>query len=125
MSARLSTVVIDCRSPQVLADFWSRILGWRVVDVGDEGWIEIGDGDRNGTNMLFEPVEEPKAGKNRVHVDLNPLGVEQTDELDRLLGLGAVRVDIGQGEQTWVVLADPEGNEFCLLRDRVDDPANA
>jgi len=125
MSARLSTVVIDCRSPQVLADFWSRIFGWRVVDVGDEGWIEIGDGESNGPNLLFEPVEEPKAVKNRVHIDLNPLGVEQAAELDRLLGLGAVRVDIGQGEQTWVVLADPEGNEFCLLRNRVDDPPRA
>jgi hypothetical protein len=65
-------------------------------------------------------VPEPKSVKNRIHIDLNPTGCEQPEELERLLALGAKRIDIGQGEQTWVVLADPEGNEFCLLRTRLD-----
>jgi hypothetical protein len=66
-------------------------------------------------------VPEPKTIKNRVHIDVNPVGGDQAQELQRLLGLGARQVDVGQGEdKTWVVLADPEGNEFCLLRRRVD-----
>ena len=59
--------------------------------------------------------------KNRVHIDVNPTGCDQDEELQRLLELGATRVDVGQGEQSWVVLADPEGNEFCLLASRRDE----
>jgi hypothetical protein len=73
-----------------------------------------------GFEMLVMRVPEPKAVKNRIHTDLNPSGAGQAEELVRLLGLGAVNVDIGQGHQRWIVLADPEGNEFCLLADRVD-----
>ena len=62
---------------------------------------------------------EPKAGKNRLHIDLNPVGCEQDEEVERLIGLGARRVDIGQGKPSWVVLADPEGNEFCVLEARL------
>ena len=120
MSARLSTVVIDCHDPRTLADFWARVLGWKVLDVDDDGSVEIGDGEGNGPRLLFEPVPEPKTIKNRIHLDINPVGADQTEELDRLLDLGAQRVDIGQGEQTWVVLADPEGNEFCLLRTQME-----
>ena len=61
--------------------------------------------------------------KDRLHIDLSPHGCDQATELERLLALGAKRIDIGQGEQTWVVLADPEGNEFCLLRGRFDEPS--
>jgi hypothetical protein len=71
---------------------------------------------------LFQPITEGKHGKNRLHLDLNPSGADQAIELGRLLALGARHVDIGQsGDESWVVLADPEGNEFCLLRRRVDD----
>jgi hypothetical protein len=70
--------------------------------------------------LTFVPVPEAKSGKNRLHIDVNPIGCNQDEEVERLLGLGARRVDIGQGERSWVVLADPEGNEFCVLRDRVD-----
>jgi hypothetical protein len=65
-------------------------------------------------------VPEAKTTKNRVHIDVRPIGANQDEELQRLLELGATRVDIGQGEQSWVVLADPEGNEFCLLAGRLD-----
>ncbi len=66
--------------------------------------------------MTFVPVPGTKAIKNRLHIDVNPVGCDQAQEVARLIGLGARRVDVGQGEQSWVVLADPEGNEFCVLR---------
>lgn len=122
MSVRLGTVVVDANDPVGLAAFWTSVLtGWRVVDVDeDDGAVEIGPGDDPGdgssVTLLFAPVPEPKAVKNRLHLDLHPVGVEQAEELQRLLALGARQVDVGQGDQTWVVLADPEGNEFCLLR---------
>ena len=65
-------------------------------------------------------VPEPKAVKNRLHIDLNPSGCDQAAELERLLALGARPTDVGQGDESWVVLADPEGNEFCLLARRID-----
>ena len=70
--------------------------------------------------LVFVPVAEAKQVKNRVHIDINPSGCDQDEELRRLLNLGARRVDVGQGEAPWIVLADPEGNEFCLLARRVD-----
>jgi hypothetical protein len=70
--------------------------------------------------LVFAAVPEPKTVKNRVHIDVNPSGCDQAEEVERVLALGARRVDVGQGEQTWVVLADPEGNEFCILQRRVD-----
>jgi len=73
--------------------------------------------------LLVIEVPEQKTVKNRVHLDVNPVGADQEEELQRLLALGARPVDIGQGETTWVVLADPEGNEFCLLRRRLDAPS--
>ena len=66
--------------------------------------------------LLFVPVPEAKSGKNRLHLDLTPIDSSQADEVARLEALGARRVDIGQGQTKWVVLADPEGNEFCVLR---------
>ena len=86
----------------------------------------IGDELRYGTcvtltpMIVFVPVSDPKTTKNSVHLDVNPSGVEQAEELERLLALGAERVDVGQGDVPWIVLADPEGNEFCLLGRRVD-----
>ena len=70
--------------------------------------------------LVFVPVPEPKTVKNRLHIDVNPSGCEQQDELERLLALGARRVDVGQGDVPWIVLADPEGNEFCLLARRIE-----
>ena len=69
---------------------------------------------------MFIKVPERKTVKNRVHLDVNAVGVDQSTELERLLALGARRVDIGQGEQPWIVLADPEGNEFCLLSGTIE-----
>ena len=122
MSAALVTIVIDAHDVERLAAFWCQALEWTRSDaVEPDGAIEIFDpAGTSSVAILFEPVPELKAGKNRLHLDVRPLGLEQPEELERLLALGARRADVGQGEQTWVVLTDPEGNEFCLLRGRVD-----
>jgi hypothetical protein len=86
-----------------------------VVDV-DSDEIEIRASEDRLPGLLFVAVPDPKSGKNRLHLDFR--GDDQQAEVERLLGLGAVRADVGQGEETWVVLADPEGNEFCVLSSR-------
>jgi hypothetical protein len=116
--------VVDARDPVRLGTWWREALGWVVVnDEPDE--FEIRPAPDAIPGLLFEPVTEPKTVKNRVHLDFRP--DDQDAEVERLLGLGATKVDIGQGEQSWVVLADPEGNEFCVLRSRrqADGPASA
>ena len=118
MGSVLTEVVIDAGDPERLAAFWADVLGWEHTEAED-GVVEISGPDGSRPKLIFVPVEEAKAGKNRVHLDVNPTGCDQDEELARLLSLGAVEVDVGQGEQTWFVLADIEGNEFCLLRTRV------
>ena len=118
MGAKLTEVIVDAVNPELLARFWAEVLGWKETGSYD-GAVEIADPNGPTPTLVFVPVPEAKTGKNRVHLDVNPVGCEQHEELARLLALGAVEVDVGQGQQTWVVLADPEGNEFCLLRTRV------
>ena len=119
MGSTFTELVIDAHDPARLADFWTTVLGWdRIAEEDRE--IEIGAPGGQKPTLLFVPVDDPRTVKNRVHIDVSPMGCDQATELERLLGLGARRVDIGQGEQTWVVLADPEGNEFCVLRSRVE-----
>jgi predicted enzyme related to lactoylglutathione lyase len=118
VAAVLTEIVVDAADPSRLAEFWAAVLGWEQIDEGD-GAVEIGAPGGGPLTVVFVPVDDPKAGKNRLHLDVNPSGCDQDAELERLRSLGAVEVDVGQGEQTWVVLADPEGNEFCLLRRRV------
>src|SRR5207249_4385527 len=104
-----------------LGQFWSDVLGWPLVR-DDRGfcWISA-TGGFDPPLLVFVPVPEQKSVKNRLHLDVNPSGCDQAEELERLLALGARRVDVGQGDDVpWVVLADPEGNEFCLLARRVD-----
>jgi predicted enzyme related to lactoylglutathione lyase len=122
MAARLTEIIVDSADPGRLARFWGEVLGWPVTDE-DRGftWISA-TGDYTAHPMIvFVPVPEAKSVKNRVHLDVNPSGSEQAEELERLLALGATRVDVGQSADVpWVVLADPEGNEFCLLGRRLD-----
>jgi len=122
MAARLTEIVVDAADPPRLARWWAELLGWKVVDE-DRGfsWISA-TGDHTALPLVvFVPVPEAKTVKNRVHLDVNPSGTDQAEELERLLALGASRVDIGQDPDVpWVVLADPEGNEFCLLARRLD-----
>ncbi|MFI9721949.1 VOC family protein [Streptomyces sp. NPDC052396] len=109
MSTRLTGVVIRALDVRALSRFWAQALGWTVTE-GD-GATAVRPAEVDGVGLLFVSTGRPKAGKNPVHLDL-PGGPA---EVRRLLGLGAVRVDIGQGEVPWEVLADPEGNEFCVL----------
>lgn len=104
--------------------FWADVLGWPLQEEEDGScWISsTGEPWAPPPLLVFVPVAEPKTVKNRVHIDVNPSGCDQAEELERLLALGARPVDVGQGEVPWVVLADPEGNEFCLLGRRVDPP---
>lgn len=126
MVSALSTIVFDAHDAERLAGFWCQVLGWSRLDhVEPDGAIEITDPSQPGSvTILFQPVPEAKVIKNRLHLDIRPSGVDQPGELDRLLALGAEPTDVGQGEQTWVVLADPEGNEFCLLHRRADADAS-
>ena len=121
MACRITELVVDCRNPEVLADFWCRVLGFVVLEREEDGSIEIGragtDPDDPGLTLVFGPTSEPKQTKLRLHFDVNAVDRDQDAELQRLLELGARKADVGQtGEESWHVLADPEGNEFCLLR---------
>lgn len=108
--------------PSALARWWAQLLGWRVTEDDDEG-TEIADPGGTLPRIVFVPVPEAKEMKNRLHIDLSPVDCTQAEELRRLLDLGATRLDVGQGATvTWIVLADPEGNEFRLLREG-SDPA--
>jgi hypothetical protein len=119
MSSKFTELVIDCADPRRVAEFWANVLGYEVLDSSDEA-VEIGPRGGGAPTLVFVPVPERKMVKNRLHIDVNPAGQDQDAELERLLALGARRVDVGQGDVSWIVLADPEGNEFCLLRRQVD-----
>lgn len=115
MTSRIANIAIDANEPQLLSDFWCAALGWVVHEV-EAGVITIGTSEGSWPAIDLVPVPESKAGKNRLHLDLRADRSTQAQEVDRLLKLGARRVDVGQEpEVTWVVLADPEGNEFCVL----------
>ncbi|GIH10719.1 hypothetical protein Rhe02_87860 [Rhizocola hellebori] len=108
-------IVVGSKDPEALGRWWLQALEWVVVnDSPDEFEIQPAPGRTPG--LLFVAVPDPKAAKNRLHIDLRP--DDQAAEVERLLALGASKVDIGQGESHWVVLADPEGNEFCVLSSR-------
>jgi len=119
MNLRIQSVSFDSTEPKVPADFWEKALGWRrIYEVEDEIVLEPPAGspeDGISPDLLFVKVPEGKEIKNRLHLDLRP--VDQAAEVRRLEALGATRVSVGQGDDvTWVVMADPDGNEFCVLR---------
>jgi hypothetical protein len=131
MTSRLTETVVDCSDPARLAEFWCAALGYVVVHENTEHpFIEIAPAKLPDTkvvealrqrpgisSLLFVAAPDAKSVKNRLHLDLSPIDASREDEVARLEGLGATRVDIGQsGEEPWVVMADPEGNEFCVLR---------
>ena len=123
MACRISELVIDAADPDRLAAFWGEALGY--VELGrDEGAIEIGPPDAGfggpQPTLVFVPSSDQRTGKLRLHIDVNATDRDQDAELERLLELGARPADVGQsGTESWHVLADPEGNEFCLLRTRL------
>ena len=115
MSLEWEQVVVDAAQPAALARWWANALGWVVTFEADDEY-EIRSAPDRLPGLVFVPVRDSKVTKNRLHLDFRP--DDQTAEVDRLLALGAHRMDVGQGEQRWVVLADPEGNEFCVLAPR-------
>ncbi|GAA0996977.1 VOC family protein [Subtercola frigoramans] len=116
MTLSWEELIVDCRDFSSLSKWWAEALGWEVVDEDEDG-VELQNPDGSKPTLLFLNVPEQKSVKNRLHLDFVP--DDQAAEVGRLVGLGATRLDIGQGEQSWVVLADPEGNEFCVLSARL------
>ena len=122
MTSRLAAVVIDAVQPGLIADFWCAVLGWQVAGQDDDGVITIGPAGQDWPAIDIVPVPETKTIKNRLHLDLRADGRPAAAELDRLLSLGARPADAGQpADASWIVLADPEGNEFCLLSRTVQE----
>ncbi|MEI2733058.1 MAG: VOC family protein [Dermatophilaceae bacterium] len=134
MALRWYSVVVDARDVPAQARWWCEALGWQIgYEAPDEvvivpGWWSEQEHaatpwERQAIGWVFVPVGEGKTVKNRLHLDLAPhTGDDQTAEVERLVSLGATRVNVGQDQSTvsWVVLADPEGNEFCVLSARED-----
>jgi hypothetical protein len=121
MANRVSCICIDAADPVPVAEFWKAVLGFEVREE-DDGGISLGPPGGGLPTVDILRVPESKTVKNRLHLDLRADGSTTEAELERLLALGAKPTDIGQGpEVDWVVLADPEGNEFCLLRRTVQE----
>jgi hypothetical protein len=131
MSLRWYSTVVDCRDVAAQARWWAAALGWKLVDEADDEAVLVPDHvteetiratpwEQVGPGLVFVRVPEAKALKNRLHLDLAPhTGDDRSAEIARLLGMGATRVDVGQStDESWDVLADPEGNEFCVLSSR-------
>ncbi len=122
MTSRLAALSLDVTDPSPLAEFWAAVLGWEEIE-RDETGVSIAD-PRTGLTMDLLRTTDAKPVKNRLHLDVRADGGTTEQELERLLSLGAVRADVGQEpEVSWVVLADPEGNEFCLLSGTVQENA--
>ena len=124
MACRITELVLDCRDPEALSRWWCEVLDW--VELDREGDLSIEIGPREGfggavPTLVFNLSEDPRRGKLPLHLDVSATDRDQAAELERLLELGARPADVGQtGQESWHVLADPEGNEFCLLRRQVE-----
>ncbi|HEY1001811.1 MAG TPA: VOC family protein [Streptosporangiaceae bacterium] len=124
MACRISELVLNCRDPSRLAVFWCEVLGYaefaREADSIEIGPVGTGFGGLQPT-IVFQAHAAPTPGLLRLHFDVSPVGGDQDAELARLLAAGARPADVGQcGDEGWHVLADPEGNEFCLLRRQLE-----
>jgi hypothetical protein len=123
MACRISELVLECRDPELLARFWCEVLDFVVLGGEEDGSLEIGPREGFGgpqPTIILSRNDEPGPVKPRLHIDLNATDRHQEAELQRLLKLGARPADVGQtGEESWHVLADPEGNTFCLLKTRI------
>ena len=129
MSLRWYTVVVDCHDVKAQSRWWAEVLNWAIAYEADDEVVLVpphllaedrkAPATENGPGLAFVSVPEAKTLKNRLHIDLAPAkDDDQEAEVTRLEALGARRIDIGQGDVRWVVLADPEGNEFCVLTPR-------
>ncbi|WP_328884934.1 VOC family protein [Streptomyces sp. NBC_00316] len=125
MTSRFTELAVDCHDPESLAAFWREVLDFKVID-RNEVKVEIGSwvptvedvrARQMSPTLLFIRVPEARTVKNRLHLGVSPIDGSTDDEVTRLLGLGATKTDAGQDpDRSWVVMADPEGNEFCVLR---------
>ncbi|MDO5501635.1 MAG: VOC family protein [Actinomycetia bacterium] len=128
MTSRFEGCAIDCADPAMLSQFWAAALGYSVLEERDD-LVEIGPGGgtdegylaalRSGPvapSLVFVRVPEPKSGKNRLHFDISPIDDDQDGEVSRLESLGARATDLAPAGASWVVMIDPEGNEFCVVR---------
>lgn len=118
MANRFTELIVDAYDPKAQARFWAEVLGWPATE--HEGTDFLMPPNPATPVLVFVPVPEEKSGKNRVHIDVSPTDRSRDEEVERLLELGATRADVGQGEAAWVVLRDPEGNEFCVLGSQVE-----
>jgi predicted enzyme related to lactoylglutathione lyase len=119
MPLAIDLVLIDCVDLDAMTAFWCQALDLEHVWTGPSGGHLLAAADGSGRRLALMPADDVKTSKNRVHFDLRPDG-DQQSEVRRLEGLGARRIDIGQVDVPWVVMADPEGNEFCVLRSLAD-----
>jgi predicted enzyme related to lactoylglutathione lyase len=116
MPLALHHIVIDAHDLVAQGRFWAAALGWQVLSVRERE-VVVGPDEHAPVGLCFMPVPESKQVKNRLHLDLTTGAEDRDAEIERLISLGARRVDIGQtGSESWTVLADPEGNEFCVVR---------
>jgi hypothetical protein len=115
MTLSWEELVVDCEDFIAQGHWWADALGWQIIDENDEN-IELRNPTGAGPTLLFLNVPEGKTVKNRLHLDFVP--DDQNVEVERLLAMGATRAEVGQKDEPWVVLADPEGNEFCVLSAR-------
>jgi predicted enzyme related to lactoylglutathione lyase len=121
MTSTIAVLAIDAMEPRRVADFWAAALGWQIIDEDDDG-VSIAPSTGAWPTIDVFRVPESKSVKNRLHLDLRANGTSTDDEVNRLLQLGARMADVGQSpDSTWTVLADPEGNEFCVLSRTVQD----
>ncbi len=114
MGLQWEQITVDAIEPAAMAAWWSEVLDWTMVASDDPDEFEVRPDADSAPGLLFVRVPEAKSQKNRLHIDLRP--TDQEAEVTRLLGLGATQTSVGEGEVSWTVMADPEGNEFCVLR---------
>jgi predicted enzyme related to lactoylglutathione lyase len=116
MPLSLHHMVIDVHDLPALARFWAEVLHWRILSELERE-VVIGPDESAAVGICFMPVTDRKVVKNRLHFDLTSGAADREAEIERILALGARRADVGQsGDESWTVLADPEGNEFCVVR---------
>ena len=123
MANRFTELIVDAHDPEAQARFWAEVLGWKIADSDrseDDGVHFLMPPDPAIPLLAFVTVPEEKSIKNRLHIDVSPTDRTRDEEVDRLIALGATPADIGQGDVPWVVLQDPEGNEFCVLGTQVE-----
>lgn len=118
MDLVVETITVDCDDPEIVARFWRELLGLRGV-AHPTSSVRLAPSDGSTPHLLFTPAGRSKDGKNSWHFDLRP--EDQDAAVAHALSIGASHIDIGQrGDESWVVLADPEGNEFCILQSLED-----